>query len=190
MLYLFAYELERPLSGYPELVGFIDEQTPQAHLLDNVWIIDSSDSPFNIQRRLKELVGEQDHFYLVDLSKSVVAWSGLEAEIGEFIGRFTEPIAQDVSQQLLTFAYDETPKLDGLDFEARPLLQNVWQVETTTIPEEFIKQLRSAFGESGRLLVADVSLAPAAWSGLPEDAAYAAVAYTRTEQGSEQRQEF
>ncbi|AGY57102.1 hypothetical protein [Gloeobacter kilaueensis] len=194
MLYLFGYQFKDSVKANPELVRFIDECKPQAHVMENVWLLDSSDLPFNLQRQLKEYVGVDDEFYLVDVSKSIVAWSGLEGEIADFIERFTEPVEQDVSRRLLTIASDGPVDLEQLgnlaDSKPRPLLANLWQVETTTTPEQVVTALRGSLAEGGRLLVADVSLAPAAWSHLPEDSAYAAVAYTRTEQGSDQVQEF
>ncbi|BAC92332.1 hypothetical protein [Gloeobacter violaceus] len=194
MLYLFAYELKQPLSAYPDLVSFIDELKPQARPMENVWLLNSSDLPFNLQRRLKERLGEDEQFYMVDVSKSIVAWSGVEGEVADFIGRFTEAVEQDVSDRLLTIAFDKpldtATVSSAAGSEVRPLLANVWQVQSQAAPEQIVSALRSSLAEGSRLLVADVSLAPAAWSQLPEDSAYAAVAYTRTEQGPGDRQEF
>lgn len=190
MLYLFAHELAKPLSEYPQLVQFIDECSAKAHAMDNVWLLERSDLPSNFEADLRAYIGPKDKFYLVDVSKSVLAWSGVEGEVADFARGFTEPVEQDVSQRLLTIALDSSGDA-GLEGEhIRPLLENLWQVETGTSPEQFADELRAKVGNAGRLLVADVSLAPAAWSQLDLDTAYAAIAYTRTEQGLNQRQEF
>jgi hypothetical protein len=159
--------------------------------MENVWLLERTDLPSNFEDDIRSRIGPKDKFYLVDISKSVLAWSGLEGEVADFLGRFTEAVEQDVSHRLLVLAYDGAGEIAPQQEQSlRPLLQNLWQVESDLIPERFARRVREGVGEGGRLLVADVSLAPAAWSHLDLDTAYAAIAYTRTEQGLTQRQEF
>jgi hypothetical protein len=185
VLYLFAYELTRPLSEHPQLVQFIDGCSAKAHVMDNVWLLERSDLPSNFQDDLRAMLDPKDRFYLVDVSRSVIGWSGLEEEVADFIGRFSEAVEQDVSRRLLVVAFD-----GASDLELQPLVRNLWQVETERTSEQLAAQLREGLGEDGRLLVADVSLAPAAWLRAEADAVAAAVVYTRSEQGETQRQEF
>lgn len=190
MLYLFGYELAKPLPEYPQLVEFIDECSAKAHAMDNLWLMERSDLPSNFDDKIRACIGPEDKFYLVDVSKSVLAWSGMEGEVADFTRRFTEAVEQDVSHRLLTIAFDGDGEVSWEGKNIQPLLKNLWQMESEATPEQFADELRSRVGESGRLLVADVSLAPAAWSHLDLDTGYAAIAYTRTEQGLTQRQEF
>lgn len=198
MLYLVSYELERPLNDYPELLGFIDQQKPQAHVLENTWLLESSDLPYNMQREIETWLGPRDRIYIGDVSKSIIAWSNLEGEVGDFIGRFTQAVEQEVSHQLLLVAFDgpldERWNTASESHQSalgvwKPLLTNLYQIETDASPEKMIAHVREVLGGERRILVADISLAPAAWLHLPEDSAYAAVAYTRQEQGPN-RQEF
>ncbi|WP_287129367.1 hypothetical protein [Candidatus Cyanaurora vandensis] len=191
MLYLLGYALSKPLAEYPELVEFIDRHTPEAHVMENLWLLRIADLPYNLQHDLKGYLGPQDSFYLVDVSKSIMAWSGLEAEVAEFIGLYTDAVLQDVDHELLTVASDGPMDLAKLtDLGAwRPIFNNLWHLETDRTPEMVSSQIRTALGDGPRILVADVSLAPASWSHLPEESAYAAVVYTRKEIGT-QLQEF
>ncbi|WP_218082620.1 hypothetical protein [Anthocerotibacter panamensis] len=182
MLYLVSYELEKPLDEYPEFSDFMDRHLPRARVLENTWLLTVYDPPYDLQRQMKRWLGPLDRFYIADISKALLAWSGLAREVAEFIRHNTAPVAQVRERELLIVATDPGVALGNgsAPHQAlgvwQPLLGNLWQVVTDAPPETVTQCLREELGPGPPLLIVDVSLAPAAWSHLPEETG---VAYTR-----------
>jgi hypothetical protein len=80
MVNIISYDLSKPGRDYSGLIDAIKKLGGYAHILDSVWIVDTSYSPPDVRNTLKEHLDTNDQLMVIEL-KNHWAGTGFSEEI-------------------------------------------------------------------------------------------------------------
>lgn len=73
---LIAYDLNRPVQEYDDLIEAIKSLGPWWHHLDSTWLVKSTLSVTEIRNQLGRIIDSDDELLVVDVTDDARAWRG------------------------------------------------------------------------------------------------------------------
>lgn len=86
--YIISYDLIAPNKDYSELYNAIRNYGTFAHVLDSVWIVNSSSNSSDIRNNLKSYVDSNDQIFVAKLNGES-SWMNLSNEVSNWIQKHT-----------------------------------------------------------------------------------------------------
>lgn len=74
MMLLISYDLNKPGQSYDALYDEIKKARTWWHHLDSTWIISTSSSPQEWQRRLRQHMDDNDNLLVVEICNNYSGW--------------------------------------------------------------------------------------------------------------------
>lgn len=78
-VFLISYDLKTPLRNYNPLFEEIKKSTKWWHFLDSTWLIQTSESPDDIWKRLASHVTNTDRLLIIEVRDRCQGWLPKEA---------------------------------------------------------------------------------------------------------------